>query len=628
MILTRGDYGRLEPSEFLNDNLVDFYLKHLTRERFTVGQAGKRPAGTPLPAAAHAKAFHVFTAHFYKKLTGKVDQSLIEAAAASALTASAASTASRSAGSDDDDDEEWRQERRPGKAQKRSSSSAATAAKAAAVREAKEAAAHANVARWTKEMNLFEMQFVFVPIVEHLHWSLAVVANLDNLENHWKATRRRAAAAAVAAAEKEAAAAAEAEVELVEVGDADSPSDATPDAAEPPADEGHKEIEEGADAAMGVEEEIESVEEPGEAKLGGDAMEVSTSAEGEGKRGENNHGESGANEGALGENAEQQLEDVPDSPVPALLTNRLRKKSGKQPSNAAQLFDNVEVAEKSESSKAAVAAAQSQPGDKEVENQDKATADQATNVLGTRAQATTAISINLEDGAAPKAAAATPDDVSGAGTEAVDDSERAPCLVFMDSLNMHAAKKVALHLRAYLKHEWRAKRASRQAAATAALAKSTTAATAAAGSGGNSKGNNEPAGGEKVVESTGSDTSSSSSSSSSSSDNNESDVDDEAAFEAYVDTLFGGPSGSTIGDARVAPLPLLRPPVPRQTNCCDCGVFCVQYVEELLLRWPAVDDAQLESGCIEGFGKAMFSALQMQQKRDAIRRRIDELSRS
>lgn len=54
----------------------------------------------------------------------------------------------------------------------------------------------------------------------------------------------------------------------------------------------------------------------------------------------------------------------------------------------------------------------------------------------------------------------------------------------------------------------------------------------------------------------------------------------------------------------------------------------MQYVEELLLRWPAVDDAQLESGCIEGFGKAMFSALQMQQKRDAIRRRIDELSRS
>jgi len=45
------------------------------------------------------------------------------------------------------------------------------------------------------------------------------------------------------------------------------------------------------------------------------------------------------------------------------------------------------------------------------------------------------------------------------------------------------------------------------------------------------------------------------------------------------------------------------------------------------MRWPSIDDAQLESGSIEGFDKFMFSALHMQQKRDAIRQRIDELSR-
>jgi len=630
VLLTRGDYGRLEPSEFLNDNLVDFYLKYLTRERVAVGRAGKRAAGTPLPAAAHATAFHVFTAHFYKKLTGKIDHSLIEAAAASAVAASAASTTVAGAMSDDDDGD-WTPGLRPDNARKHTSSSSSIAAKAAAVREAKEAAAHANVARWTKEMNLFEMQFVFVPIVEHLHWSLAVVANLDNLENHWEATRRRAAAAAAKAkaAEEAAAAAAaaaeEVDVEVVQVAEVEAAHYVTPVEDEAPAVQ-KLEGDEGVDAAMKAEEEVGSGELASEAKPEENAMGVSSSADGEAKKKEDD------------DDADGEEEDE-ESQEPALLTRRVRRKFGKQPSNAAHLFDNAEVAG-SESGKATNPTAPLQ-AEQEVDNASSSSSDEEVKVHDNKA--TPAVHDSLEndsdDGvpatvAATVAAAADSESDSESDSEVGDnnvvgDSERAPCLVFMDSLNMHAAKKVARDLRAYLKHEWRAKRPSRTAAASAAAAKTAAVTAAATAVGKNGSGNNT-AGGKKVAESSGSVASSSrsgSSSSSGSSDSSEDGDDDEAAFEAYVDTLFGGPSGSTLGNARVAPLPLLEPPVPRQTNCCDCGVFCVQYVEEVLMRWPSIDDAQLESGSIEGFDKFMFSALHMQQKRDAIRQRIDELSR-
>ena len=40
-------------------------------------------------------------------------------------------------------------------------------------------------------MNLFSKRFTVVPVVEHLHWSVAVFANLDDLDGHWKRWRSR-----------------------------------------------------------------------------------------------------------------------------------------------------------------------------------------------------------------------------------------------------------------------------------------------------------------------------------------------------------------------------------------------------------------------------------------------------
>ncbi len=36
---------------------------------------------------------------------------------------------------------------------------------------------HALVARWTKKFNLFEKDFIFIPVNESMHWSLAVIAH-------------------------------------------------------------------------------------------------------------------------------------------------------------------------------------------------------------------------------------------------------------------------------------------------------------------------------------------------------------------------------------------------------------------------------------------------------------------
>ncbi|CAN0272400.1 unnamed protein product, partial [Scytosiphon promiscuus] len=38
------------------------------------------------------------------------------------------------------------------------------------------------VQRWARNVDIFSKKFVFVPVVEVLHWSLACVCNLDKLK--------------------------------------------------------------------------------------------------------------------------------------------------------------------------------------------------------------------------------------------------------------------------------------------------------------------------------------------------------------------------------------------------------------------------------------------------------------
>lgn len=42
--------------------------------------------------------------------------------------------------------------------------------------------AYAKVQHWTRNVDLFSKKFVLVPVVEDMHWSLAVLTNLHKLK--------------------------------------------------------------------------------------------------------------------------------------------------------------------------------------------------------------------------------------------------------------------------------------------------------------------------------------------------------------------------------------------------------------------------------------------------------------
>ncbi len=62
--ITVGDLDRLQPSKFLNDNLVDFYLKYMTREQQAAPPRALAAELGPAPSPVH-----VFSTSFYEKLT-------------------------------------------------------------------------------------------------------------------------------------------------------------------------------------------------------------------------------------------------------------------------------------------------------------------------------------------------------------------------------------------------------------------------------------------------------------------------------------------------------------------------------------------------------------------------------
>ncbi|GMF09878.1 unnamed protein product [Phytophthora lilii] len=104
--VTLGDIDRLVPGEFLNDNIIDFYLRFLWRHLESWQQ----------------QQMYFFTSHFFTQLNGTNG--------AHELTTT-------------DPDERF-----------------------------------ARVARWTqKETNLFNKQFLFIPINDSFHWSIAVFCN-------------------------------------------------------------------------------------------------------------------------------------------------------------------------------------------------------------------------------------------------------------------------------------------------------------------------------------------------------------------------------------------------------------------------------------------------------------------
>ncbi|CAL8462561.1 g2094 [Coccomyxa elongata] len=108
--ITPADLARLEPDEFLNDTIIDFFMRHIwdnLREDVR-------------------RRCYFFNSFFWKKLTEK------SGLAASLDTGPRGPMAT---------------------------------------------ANHERVKKWTKALDIFEKDFLFVPIHDHLHWSLLIVCN-------------------------------------------------------------------------------------------------------------------------------------------------------------------------------------------------------------------------------------------------------------------------------------------------------------------------------------------------------------------------------------------------------------------------------------------------------------------
>ncbi|BBN03775.1 ubiquitin-like-specific protease 1C/D [Marchantia polymorpha subsp. ruderalis] len=100
------DLGRLAPLEFLNDTIIDFYIKYMQRPEFLSSEQKKR--------------FHFFNSFFYKKLS------------------ETANTQQHSK---------------------------------------KQGADLSKLRKWTKGTNVFEKDYLFVPIHDKFHWSLAIICH-------------------------------------------------------------------------------------------------------------------------------------------------------------------------------------------------------------------------------------------------------------------------------------------------------------------------------------------------------------------------------------------------------------------------------------------------------------------
>ncbi|XP_065184433.1 uncharacterized protein LOC135815120 isoform X2 [Sycon ciliatum] len=112
--VTSNDLLCLQPQEFLNDIIIDFYLKYLFHE---------------LPEEKQAKV-HMFNSFFYRRLT------------------------QRQAGG--------------------STRSAAKSGGLVGISNSHQEM-HDRVKKWTRNVDIFDKDFVFIPINEHAHWYLAVI---------------------------------------------------------------------------------------------------------------------------------------------------------------------------------------------------------------------------------------------------------------------------------------------------------------------------------------------------------------------------------------------------------------------------------------------------------------------
>ncbi|KAI5452721.1 hypothetical protein NCC49_000470 [Naganishia albida] len=114
VIITNGDFFRLEEAEYLNDILIEFGLKY----------EWSKIAEEALEGRLKREDIHVFNSFFYKKLSARNKPGYKEA---------------------NPDEPSW--------------------------------PAYETVRKWTNKVNVFEKKMLVVPINENLHWYLAVILN-------------------------------------------------------------------------------------------------------------------------------------------------------------------------------------------------------------------------------------------------------------------------------------------------------------------------------------------------------------------------------------------------------------------------------------------------------------------
>lgn len=145
----------------------------------------------------------------------------------------------------------------------------------------------------------------------------------------------------------------------------------------------------------------------------------------------------------------------------------------------------------------------------------------------------------------------------GKGVEGEDGvPPRPPCIIYMDSLGMHNAHEVARNLSSWLLQEWRERK---------------------------SRPSKKPR------------------------------TESRARQAVEVQEGETGRGECSAAEALLQRgLPLLKPDVPQQENGYDCGVFALQYCEELIARMPNVTTGNLRNRTVPGFSSSMFSQQQMQ----------------
>jgi len=73
-------------------------------------------------------------------------------------------------------------------------------------------------------------------------------------------------------------------------------------------------------------------------------------------------------------------------------------------------------------------------------------------------------------------------------------------------------------------------------------------------------------------------------------------------------------------DVLLERMKLVRPAVPEQDNLTDCGLFALQYAEEVIVRWPECREDK-----VEGITADMFTVADMKKKREALKGLVDRL---